>query len=188
MYLSLAPLQQQQENSARILTPVPGEVLQGLIAVEGDAHGPEFAAYELAFSAQGDATDTWFVLARSNTPATAALLAEWDTTALTDGEYTLRLVMQLTNGETSTHFVENLRVRNYSPVETNTPGPTATLEPGQMPTATTTSLPPTVTPLPPNPALIPPARYQAAVTLGALSAPGLLAALAIYSYRRRRNR
>lgn len=183
LHLSLASLF-QEEHSTRILTPVPGEVLQGLIAIEGDVLGEGLESYELAFSSQEDPTQTWFILARGENPVSAGLLGEWDTTTLTDGEYALRLVANFADGERQEFLVSGLRVRNYSPVETSTPSPEATLEPGQVPTATPTSAPPSVTPYAENPAQSSPAKVEQALWFGIIAAPIILVTLGLYSLRK----
>jgi hypothetical protein len=77
---------------------------------------------------------------------------------LTDGDYTLRLIVTLEDGNQIIITIPDLRIRNYTPIETDTPVPTATSAPGDTPvptvtpTPTITPSPPTVTPLPPNPA------------------------------------
>lgn len=182
MYLTFLGF--QAENSARILTPVPGEVLQGLIAVEGDVLGDELLNYELAFALQEDTTQTWFVLGRGDSPVTADLLAEWDTTSLTDGEYILRLTANYQDGEQLEHIVEELRVRNYSPIETSTPSPAATPEPGRAPSATPTLPPPSVTPYAANPASSQVEEVTRALWCGALAAPVALCLLWLYAIRK----
>ncbi|MBI3160399.1 MAG: hypothetical protein HYZ26_12450 [Chloroflexi bacterium] len=182
--LALAAPWQQGENSARILTPVSGEALQGLVAVEGDALGPDFSNYTLAFSNADDLTGTRFIIQNATRPVEKGLLGEWDTSSLSDGQYTLILAVELTSGEVLESRVDGLRVRNYTPVETNTPAPTETPAPGQAPTATSTLPPPTVTALPPNPAELPSQAIRDSVLVGAIACPLLLAALALYRYRR----
>ena len=78
---------------------------------------------------------------------------EWDTSQITDGEYDLRVVAEYNGGAAIYELVTNLRIRNYSPVETATPGvePEGTAEEVPL-SASDTPLPRmTSTPLPVNP-------------------------------------
>lgn len=116
-----------------------------------------FLSAELSFGYQNDNTRTWFLIAQNSEATPDGIMIEWDTTTLTDGTYNLRLVVLLTNGEQYTSDVPALRVRNYSPIETDTPTPSptsapqATPSPSITPSPTPTQIPPTPTPLPPNP-------------------------------------
>ena len=91
----------------------------------------------------------------------------------------------------STTVVKGLRVRNYTPIETSTPTPvtpTATLLPGELPTATPT--PPTYhhphpTALPPNPAGLVPGDVAFSLGKGALGVAGFFALMGVYGLVRR---
>ncbi|MCX8061836.1 MAG: hypothetical protein N3D16_04585, partial [Anaerolineales bacterium] len=75
----------------------------------------------------------------------------WDTSGITDNTYQLRLTVITKDNQKHVYMVEGLRVRNYTPIETDTPQPgqqaqtesTATLEPTRAVN--------TPTPLPTNP-------------------------------------
>jgi hypothetical protein len=147
-----------------IVDPQPGQALQGVVAIMGRTSISGFRSAEVLFGYANDPSQTWFFISESTSPVEAGLLAEWDTSTLTDGNYTLRLVVNRTDGSRVVVIVPGLRIRNYSPVETNTPTPfitptaTTTPLPGANPLPTqpelpaTTVVPPTLTPLPPNPA------------------------------------
>jgi len=79
---------------------------------------------------------------------------EWDTTQITDGNYDLRVVAEYNDGAAIYELIPNLRIRNYSPVETATPAPVSEGSTAdQIPTSTIEPTPAnTPTPLPPNPA------------------------------------
>ncbi|TAK14251.1 MAG: hypothetical protein EPO32_02725 [Anaerolineae bacterium] len=176
----------QQERTAAILTPVHGEALQGLVAIEGNASGDGFSGFDLEFAIEGDSNQTWFLVARGNQPVMEGLLGEWDTSNLTDGQYHLRLRVTYSDGTLLENTVEQVRVRNFTPIETDTPVPTDMPQPGQLPTSTSTLMPPTVTPFPPNPAEMPAPAVSRAVYAGVGSAILLLAGLAVYVSRKRR--
>ncbi len=146
--------------SISISSPFPGQALQGKVIITGYTAVDGFQASELEFGYMGDSTNTWFFIYDSTTPVSGGELATWDTTTLTDGNYTLRLTIYTQSGIPLTATVSGLRIRNYSPVETDTPtppAPTSTPLPGKTPeptatlTPTASPIPATATPLPPNP-------------------------------------
>lgn len=176
-------------SPAAILSPAAGEALQGNISITGRTSAPGFQSAELTFAYSHNPTDSWFLIWESREPIADGLLAHWDTTTLTDGEYTLRLVVILEDGSQPSTTVPDLRVRNYTPIETNTPTPvtpTATLKPGDTPiptltpTPTQTPIPPTATLLPPNPARLTLSEIAQGFGKGALVVIGLFALLGVY--------
>lgn len=182
---------------AAIRAPRPGQALQGSLSIQGRAAGAGFQRFELLFAYHGDPTGAWFLIAESSQPVESGELAAWDTTTLTDGVYDLRLEVFLENGETRRVEAPGLRVRNYTPVETDTPTPvtpTATTRPGDTPvptpsaTPTETPLPsstPSLTPLPPNPGELGRADLERSLGRGALATTGLFALMGLYFLVRR---
>ena len=170
--LLLAPVARPhvQRSGLQILAPVGGEALQGTVVINGSTAVEGFFSYEVGFGFIGDETGTWFLIAEGQEPVVAAPLAEWDTFAISDGDYNLRLLVNLVDGSTQASIVEGVRVRNYSVIETSTttPTPTRTATPDgtgtalvsitepppatETPEPSATALPPTATALPPNPA------------------------------------
>ncbi len=149
-----------------ITAPTDGQVLQGQVQVNGLTDIPNFASADLAFGYDPDPTGTWFTIQSGLPPVAGGLLATWDTTTISDGDYVLRLRVALLDGSSQEALVK-VKVRNYtavptpSPVVTPTataalqiptaivivPSPTATAQP-EAPTAPVD----TPTALPPNPA------------------------------------
>jgi hypothetical protein len=171
----------QTAGVAEITSPSPGEALAGVVTILGTASHPDFLGYDLAFAYAENPTDTWFALGDPvNTPVTAGRLGLWDTTGITDGDYTLRLRLWLQDGTALTVRVEGLRVRNHTPIETSTPAPTPTPGATVLPTASPPSaLVATPTPPPPQPS-----RAQSALLAGAAVSVLSLTALGTYSYAR----
>jgi hypothetical protein len=134
--------------------PSPGDVLKGLVEIKGTATGEEFASYDVAFAYAEDTTGTWFIIQSSELPVEKGVLALWDTTVIADGIYRLRVQQYSSTGEVETILIENLRIRNYSPVETKVPDPTE--ENGFVEATTEITSTPVieVTPLTTNPAEI----------------------------------
>jgi len=169
-----------------IYSPTTGQVLQGTIAITGRTSVEGFSIAELRFSYMQDLADTWFLIYESDEAVSDGELTQWDTSTITDGEYKLRLVVTLQDGSQLTSDINNLRVRNYTPIETNTPEPNATRAPGDTPiptitpTSTITPLPPSATPLPPNPAIISSQEILLSMGKGALVAVSFFALLGLY--------
>lgn len=169
--------------------PADGQALKGKVAVTGSTSVRGFVSSELSFSYSDDPTGTWFLIQNSTESVGDGMLFEWDTSTITDGVYDLQLDVKLSSGETILYSVRQLRVRNYTPVETETPTPvtpTSTPLPGDTPIPTTTStptetpVPPTRTALPPNPAQVTRQDLGSSLGKGALFTLGLFALMGIY--------
>jgi hypothetical protein len=174
-------------------SPSPGQALQGDVLIAGNTTMAEFAAAEIYFSYSDDPTGTWFLIDRSTMPVENGTLAHWDTTTITDGNYSLRLLIFYSDGTQDNWVIPGLRVRNYTPIETDTstplppsptPAPGTPLPPTASPTptlpATTTPVPPTPTPLPTNPAILSNMDIVKTTGTGAGIGIGLLALRGIY--------
>jgi hypothetical protein len=166
-------------------SPAQGAALQGLVSIEGNTDVDDFVRYRVEFSALLDSTGTWFVIRESAEPVRNGVLAEWDTTGLSDATYSIRLIVELDDAEPEIREVHSLRVRNYTPIETDTPAPTATLDPGQTATPSATPLPPTATSLPSNPASVGVGSWVRAIRWGIIFAFVSLVLLGLYSRNRR---
>ena len=165
--LLLAILLFFQDSPAAIASPKSGETLRGQVNITGNINITGFGSAELAFAYASDPTSTWFTIQTfSSPPATGEagelsdVLVAWDTTMLTDGEYTLRLRVNLQDGSVQEVLVTDLEISNDVPTATltSTLEPEATLVP-PLPTATVApaaALPtyPTPTSLPVNPATL----------------------------------
>jgi hypothetical protein len=173
-----------QEQPA-ILSPQQGQVVQGVVTILGSSNESGFGSSEIDFGYAGDTTGTWFLIAKGSQPVDSNTLATWDTTTITDGNYDLRLRVTLSDGTYLDAIVPNLRVRNYTPIETPTPAPTE-VQPTNTPTKTLTPTPfPTPTPLPVNPAVLTPADISTSLVYGGLGAVILIIILGIYLWLRR---
>ncbi len=171
------PVLAQEGTELTITSPNSGQIAQGLVIVSGTVTVLGFSSYELSFAYQDDPTNTWFVLQNSSVPVFEGELGTWDTTTLTDGDYTLRLRVILLDGSEQETTVSDLHVRNYTPVPTPTATVTATpFAQLIVPTAqflapvpaTATSSHPTPTPFAPNPAGIAITSIYGALGRGAM--------------------
>lgn len=139
-HAAAAPRQQPTPGPQVIIqSPRGGEALQGVVTIEGTTDVQGFQSVEIAFAYQPDNTNTWFVIQQGSQPVKEGVLASWDTTTITDGDYMLRVQVILQDGQVVESVTDGLRVRNYTVVETSTP------EIGALPQSTAT---PTATPLP----------------------------------------
>lgn len=172
-----------------IHSPTPGEALQGNVLITGNSAVEGFQSARLDFAYANNPTGTWFVIQFSDEPVVEGTLAQWNTSSITDGVYILRLTVSMDNGNQTTVSISGLRVRNYSPIETDTPTPitpTATLVPGGFPipavtlTPLATPIPPTSTPLPLNPDEVSTQDIAISMGKGTLAVIGLFALAALY--------
>ncbi len=141
-----------------ISSPQPGDELQGVVNILGMVPANGVLSINLSFSYTADTTDTWYPIPMAAQPAIDGILATWDTSTVTDGYYNLRLRISMNDGVLQ-RTIENLRIRNYSSLDTPTPQPSATRT--ETPPATQTPVPPTAT-IAASPTIVPtPTRLPA---------------------------
>lgn len=140
----------------KVTSPREGDVLQGQVLINGTTEVTGFRDVEVAFAYQDDPTGTWFIIEQSAQSVKKGLIASWDTSTITDGEYQLRVRVALADGRIAEAVVPNLRVRNYTPVETSEPDSRAEVqvEPTQTPLPDYQGSAIQPTPLPTNPAVL----------------------------------
>ncbi len=181
-------------QTAMIVSPRAGQALQGSVPIVVDTAVEGFEAVELAFAYTDNPTGTWFTLFQGNQPVSGEAIVQWDTSQISDGTYTLRLTVRLSDGSQQSHEVKGLRVRNYTAIESDTPTPVTpsatplpqdTPVPSLTPTPTSTPRPPTPTPLPANPAVLEQNDVLLSVARGALAALGIFALVGLYGALRR---
>jgi hypothetical protein len=183
---SLHLTQTAQVGDPVIDEPRPGGVLQGVVTITGTSDIAGFVSAEISFTYTDDPTGTWFLIAINEQPVSNHTLVTWDTTVITDGNYVIRLRVNLTDGSIREFLVSDLRVRNYSPVETPTPLPVAP-EATPLPTIKPTAMPfPTPTVLPRNPATLAPTDVSASILYGGMAAILTFIFIGIYLWLRRK--
>jgi hypothetical protein len=176
------PLRQAhaQETGPAILTaPLPGATLSGVVAILGTAAHPRFQRYELAFGYDPDPTDTWFSIQEPvTTPMPAGLLGRWDTTAIADGLYVLRLRVYTSDREYIETLVRGVRVQNQAPTPPPATIPPATSLPAAPGTPAVQVQPTATAPLialPPAPTARPTAGAGGNLNQGRSAGAGLSA-------------
>lgn len=133
---------QEQEPEAVITSPRDRAVVRGRVSIQGTATHPEFWKYEVAYGPEPNPSDQWILIgAVHETQVVDNVLETWDTTLLSDGNYSLRLRVVRRDGNYQEYFVREIAVANTQPTDTPTPAVT--------PTSTHTP-----TPLPPTPTIV----------------------------------
>jgi len=173
----------QDSPSIAITSPTANEILRGRVTITGTIDVPGFASAQLDFAYASNPTDTWFSIQTFSQPAVDSTLATWDTTSITDGDYVLRLRVNLEDS-TFQEVTVPIKIGNDA-VLTPTPEATSTPEEvtGFIPTPfllaaspTPTEVPrPTPTALPANPASLGQNQIYASLGRGALVILGLFA-------------
>jgi hypothetical protein len=136
-----------------IVSPAEGSLVQNQVSISGKTDVNGFSRSEVEFSYNKDPEETWFLLSRSSQPVEDGQLALWDTSSITDGDYSIRLRVYFTDGSWRDAIVLGVRVRNYTSTQTPMFTPTERIIPTNLPaeTFTPTSSPmPTPSPLPAN--------------------------------------
>lgn len=175
-----------QPDLLSFTAPNAGQAVQGIVPISGIVNPPGFRKGEVSYTYSNDPRGTWFLIQEIIDSVPNGLIAEWDTTLITDGEYTLRLLVNTNDQQQKAVVLEGIRVRNYTPIETNTAAPSAspapldTLAPSPTSTPTTTLVPATATPFPPNPAEITTQDINNSLMTGAVIGAGLLTILGLY--------
>ena len=174
----------QEEPPIAITSPLAGDVLRGEVTITGTTDIPNFFSAQLDFSYASNPTGTWFAIQTLSQPVTDSIIATWDTTAISDGDYILRLRVNLLDN-TSQEITVPIQIGNDVAPLTPMVVPTATLNAVevQIPTpfllaaSPTPTTPPRSTPtaLPTNPASLGQSAIYASLGRGALVILGLFA-------------
>ena len=176
-------------TTPRVDYPQPGQAVQGVILISGSTNINGFQSAEISFSYSGGDVQEgdWFLIQNSYEPVEGQTLAVWDTTTIADGEYNLRVKVYLENGRSVETIVENLRVRNYSPIETSTPQPVLSEPVQDTPVVIETEQPPNLTPtiLPTNPVELTSNDIQRYMVSGAVLGVGMLVLVGLYAFFRK---
>lgn len=175
-----------------ITAPLSGDILRGEVTITGTTDIENFLSAQLDFTYASNqqspdalsGTGNWFTLQTFSQPVLDAALAVWNTASISDGEYVLRLRVNLADGSIQEVTVP-VKIQNDTPFSTPTPELVPTSTPDsvtiQIPTPfllaaspTPTEVPrPTPTPLPTNSAALNQNAIYASLGRGALVIIGL---------------
>lgn len=175
----------QQDQAAITVTNIQaGDALQGIVQIQGTVQAEGFGGYEVSFSYASDTTGTWFLIEQGSQQVQEGLLASWDTSRITDGDYRLRIRVALNDGSVRELVIPDLRVRNYTPFEptqTPTSGTAAgsELAKGTMEPSLTTPAE-TQTPPPVNPGSLTEKDFLRMLSCGAGAAVLIFVVLGLY--------
>jgi len=181
---SLLLLIAAQTNPPLAITyPLAGDILRGEITITGTTDIENFLSAQLDFSYASNTAGNWFTLQTVSQPVLDSALAAWNTTSISDGDYILRLRVNLTDGSFQEVTVP-IKIQNDAPLPSPTPEP-ATATPDSVtisiPTPfllaaspTPTEVPrPTPTSLPNNPVALGQSEILMSLGRGALVIVGL---------------
>ena len=167
-----------------ITSPREGDVLRGEVTITGTTDLPNFVSAQLDFAYASNPTGTWFSIQTLSQPVTDSTVATWNTTSISDGDYILRLRVNLLDN-TFQEITVPIQIGNDVVPVTPTVVPTATLNAVdvQIPTpfllaaspTPTTPPRPTPTALPTNPASLGQTAILASLGRGVLVILGLFA-------------
>jgi hypothetical protein len=136
----------QQLDLVRILAPGDADVLQGVVTIKGTIAGVGLQRSEVGFRYQDGGSESWFFIEQINEAIVDAIIAQWDTATIADGTYQLRIIAYYADGHQLETIVNNLRVRNYTAIETPIFSTEESVLPG-LPIETPTSLPSKTAPI-----------------------------------------
>jgi len=105
--LSLCP-----DPHARIIAPAPNAEVSGRIPPRGTATHDAFRYYKLEYAGGADAETQFIYLGGGNAPIINGMLAEFDTTTLPNGDYTLRLTVVDVSGNYPPPCQVTIKIRN----------------------------------------------------------------------------
>ena len=174
----------QGDSPITITSPVAGEVLRGEVSITGTTNIPNFFSAQLDFSYASNPTGTWFPIQTLSQPVADSTITTWNTTSISDGDYILRLRVNLLDN-TFQEITVPIQIGNDVAPSTPTVVPTSTMNvvEVQIPTpfllaaSPTPTAPPRSTPttLPANPASLGQTAIYASLGRGALVILGLFA-------------
>lgn len=95
-------------NQVILTSPEPGKEVQGTIELIGTVNIPSFGFYKYEVAPQG--SDAWATISAGREAVINGTIGRWDTTALTPGDYQLRLVVTDNEGKSLAPCIVPVRV------------------------------------------------------------------------------
>ncbi len=96
-----------------ISQPAPGSDVSGIVDITGTVDIPDFGFYKYEVAPQG--SQNWATVSAGREPIRNGVLGRWDTTALTPGDYQLRLIVSDNQGNQQAPCIVLLRVIPSTP-------------------------------------------------------------------------
>jgi len=119
LLLLLVTVTAQTAPPIAITSPLTGDVLRGQVTITGTTDIENFLSAQLDFAYASNPDGNWFTLQAFSQPVQNSALATWDTTTISDGDYILRLRVNLNDG-TSQEVTVPVKVQNDAPLPTPT--------------------------------------------------------------------
>jgi hypothetical protein len=91
-----------------ITSPIPGEEVKGKVDIAGTVNIPDFGFYKYEVAPRG--SETWATIAADTQTKRDSSLGIWDTSALTPGDYQLRVVVTDNQGKSLPPCIIPIRV------------------------------------------------------------------------------
>ena len=183
-FLLTAYFQQADGEYPRVDVPYEGATVQGLVGISGSTNSEGFVTSEVFFGYSPDGE--WFSIGRQMEPISNQVIANWDTTVITDGVYRLKVVVNKSDGSQGETIVNNIRVSNYTSTQgdagvniNDKPIARPDYEGGSKATATA---------FPPNPASVSRADLISSANKGVVSVAVIFLITGIYLGLRRFNK
>lgn len=179
-FLGIMLQPQLQTVDVNIDSPSSGEVVQGIVQVTGTAAGAGFNSFELGYTFESANATNWFSIASGSQPVSNSILGSWDTTTITDGDYSLKLTVHFTDGTQQEVIIQHILVRNYTSAGSNsTPsGMNTAGESSQLSSPGTAS--PSI-----NSAALQAIDLEKSVFIGAIAGTSLVVLVGVYAAIRR---
>ena len=108
----------QGDASLRIDSPPENGSVSGSVEIRGTAAVSGMTRFRVDFSYEQNPTNTWFTIANGTAPIQHGVLAEWDTSQISEGTYSLRLTAFLQDGSVRDVIADGIRVRTTAPAAT----------------------------------------------------------------------
>jgi len=161
--------------------PQNGQSVQGVVEITGSAVSDLFLRGEVYYAYNNTENITWFMITQIDQQIDNGVLARWDTTTITDGEYQIKIKLIKTDNTTDELVIKPVYVRNYSMEPTVTPAPTnASLAVEEDTPGTPINS--FSTPFPQNPAAVSGEGIKKSIFVGITLTLLLLTGLLLYQY------
>jgi hypothetical protein len=164
-----------------ITYPENEAIVSGIVEIRGSIPAENFESAEILYSYSGSNTPNWFQVVKLDQAIQDGVLANWDTTTITDGIYQLKLTVTQLNGKVNEAIVQNIHVMNYTHAEATLSNSQAFPNPTPLSDKTTSVLPLQPTHLPENPAAINENQFKLSLMTGVLTGVILIGLLLVYS-------
>jgi hypothetical protein len=96
----------------RVDVPFEGDTVRGVVGIAGSTDIEGFKSSEVFFGFSPESE--WFSIGLQKEPVSNKVIANWDTTVITDGIYRIKVVVNKSDGRQVETIVNNIQVSNYT--------------------------------------------------------------------------